>query len=66
MRGILFRKVQNGDEEVAQLVLPKTYKEDVLRGLHNDVWHPGIEKKRSVCSERDFSGLVCSATLSSG
>ena len=40
-RGILYRKLHANDEEIEQLVLPECYRGLVLRGLHNDVGHPG-------------------------
>ena len=43
-RGLLFRRVRDGEQEIQQLVLPLCYKQDVLKGLHDEVGHPGIER----------------------
>lgn len=53
-RGTLFRNVKNGDKVVEQLLLPEVYKEEVLRGLHNGVGHPGIERTVRLLRERLF------------
>lgn len=41
--GILFRKVLDGDEKIQQLVLPECYHQEVRRGFHDDMGHPGVE-----------------------
>jgi len=53
-RGILFRKVKNDTEEIEQLVLPEVYREEVLRGLHSDIGHPGTERTIRLIRERFF------------
>ena len=53
-RGILFRNVQDDDKVIEQLVLPAKYRKDVLRGLHNDVGHPGKERTMRLLKERYY------------
>ena len=58
-RGILFRKVQEGDRGTEQFVLPFNYKQEVLKGVHDDVGHPGIERTVRIIRERFFwPGMV--------
>jgi len=45
-RGILYRKSQDNEQEISQLVLPSVYRNQVLQGLHNDIGHPGKNKER--------------------
>jgi len=42
-RSILFRKVQDQDGDIEQLVIPRGYKDEVLNGLHYLVGHPRVE-----------------------
>ena len=53
-RGILFRNVKDEDREVEQLVLPQCFKEEVLRGLHSEVGHPGRERTLRLVRERFY------------
>lgn len=53
-RGILFRKVQQGEEILEQLVVPEGYRKEVLRGLHDEVGHPGIERTMRLLRERFY------------
>lgn len=54
IRGILYREMKDGDNTVEQLVLPKSYHNIVLQGLHNDVGHPGRDRTLSLVRERFF------------
>ena len=53
-RGILYRTIKDEGETVEQLVLPKCYRNDVLKGLHNDIGHPGRDRTVSLLRERFF------------
>ncbi|XP_060557360.1 uncharacterized protein LOC132717812 [Ruditapes philippinarum] len=53
-RGILFRETEQNDKTLDQLVIPEFYREDILRGLHNDVGHPGKERTLRLVKERFF------------
>ena len=53
-RGILYRTIKDEGETVEQLVLPKCYRNDVLKGLHNDIDHPGRDRTISLLRERFF------------
>ena len=53
-RGVLYRKVCETEEETHQLVLPECYKEEVLRGLHDHVGHPGVERTVRLLRERFY------------
>ena len=54
IRGVLYRKIVENEENKQQLVLPKVYIEEVLRGLHNDMGHPGREKTIALVRDRFF------------
>ena len=53
-RGILFRTVKNEDREIDQPVLPSKYRKETLQDLHNDVGHPGKERKFKLLRERFY------------
>ena len=53
-KGILYRTIKDEGETVEQLVLPKCYRNDVLKGLHNDIGHPGRDRTISLLRERFF------------
>ena len=53
-RGVLYRKIKDEEQETDQLVLPTKYKEEVLRGLHNDVGYPGRERTLKLARERFY------------
>ena len=53
-RVLLFRRVRDGEQEIQQLVLPLCYKQDVLKGLHDEVGHPGIERTTRLVREIFF------------
>ena len=54
-RGILYKEwKRKGMESIFQLVLPKCYKDQVLRGLHDDIGHPGRDRTTSLLKERYF------------
>ena len=53
-RGVLFREMEHNDSKVEQLVIPNCYKNDVLKGLHNDVGHPGKDRTLRLIRERFF------------
>nr|KAG5689435.1 hypothetical protein BaRGS_012257 [Batillaria attramentaria] len=53
--GLLVRKIQNTDtSQREQLVLPKMYTEEVLRRLHNDMGHFGVDRTMAMARERFF------------
>jgi len=53
-RGILFRKVQDQDVDIEQLVIPRGYKDEVLKGLHDQVGNPGVERTTRLLKERFY------------
>ena len=53
-RGILFRTVEDNGKEIEQLVVPYCYKEEILKGLHNDVGHPGQDRTIKLVRERFY------------
>ena len=53
-RGILYRKLHENEEEIEQLVIPECYRGLVLRGLHNDVGHPGRDRTDRLLRERFY------------
>jgi len=53
--GLLARTVHDPETKTKeQLVLPKRYKEEVLRHLHNDMGHLGVERTLTLARERFF------------
>ena len=53
-RGILYRTVKEEEIEIEQLVLPECYRKEVLKGLHNDVGHPGQERTIRLMRDRYY------------
>ena len=53
-RGVLYRKVQQEGGILEQLVLPECYRKEVLKGLHDDVGHPGRDRTISLIRDRFF------------
>ena len=53
-RGILFRVLKEEDSVIEQLVVPPCYREEILRGLHNDVGHPGQERTMRLIRDRFY------------
>ena len=45
-RGLLFRVICEGEKDVEQLVIPMNYRNDILKGLHNDVGHLRLLRER--------------------
>nr|XP_023659188.1 uncharacterized protein LOC111839473 [Paramormyrops kingsleyae] len=53
--GLLYRRSQRGSrDEKVQLVLPKRFQETVLRSLHDDQGHLGVEKTFELARSRFF------------
>jgi hypothetical protein len=53
-RGILFRNIKEEDKQIEQLVLPNCYKTEELKGLHNEVGHPGKERTMRLMRDRYY------------
>ena len=53
-RGLLFRVICEDEKDVEQLVVPMNYRNDILKGLHNDVGHPGKERTLRLLRERFY------------
>ena len=53
-RGLLFRVVREQEEEIEQLVIPLNSREEILKGLHNNVGHPGKERTMRLMRERYY------------
>ena len=54
VRGVLYREVNVDGESRQQLVLPSVYRTQVLKGLHDEIGHPGRDRTISLVSERFF------------
>lgn len=54
IRGVLYRIWKEGEHITYQLVLPEVYRPDVLKGLHNEIGHPGRDRTISLLRERYF------------
>ena len=53
-RGILFRNITDCEEVVEQLVIPTQYREDILKGIHDQSGHPGQERTLRLLRERYY------------
>ena len=42
--GILYRRCERGQDLILQLVLPFDYRETALKGVHEDLYHVGLEE----------------------
>jgi len=51
-RGAMYREVKTESETVSQLVLPKALKKEALRGIHDDIGHPGRDRTIALAKER--------------
>ena len=60
-RGLLFRVVREQEEEIEQLVIPMNSREEILKGLHNNVGHPGKERTMRLLRERYYWPGISSA-----
>ena len=54
LKGVLYRKVNIDGQERCQLVLPAAYVNDALKGLHNDIGHPGKGRTLSLLRDRFY------------
>ncbi|KAL5020795.1 hypothetical protein ScPMuIL_002122, partial [Solemya velum] len=54
IRGVLYRKTTVNGEEKKQLVLPQVYIEQALRGVHDNLGHPGRDRTLSLLRERFY------------
>ena len=52
--GILHRQIKLDGQVRHQMVLPSTYVQDVLYGLHTEVGHPGRDRTLSLIRDRFF------------
>lgn len=53
-RGVLYRKLEDGDIIREQLVIPQKFRQDILKGLHTDVGHPGRDRTLRLLRDRYF------------
>jgi hypothetical protein len=53
-RSILFREIEENEKKIEQLVVPECYKQDILKGMHTDIGHPGIERTTRLIRQRFF------------
>ena len=52
--GVLYRSRHLEDEIVEQLIIPDSCRIEVLRGLHNDMGHPGRDRMLRLMRERYY------------
>ena len=57
-RGVLYRKREDNGEEVHQIVLPAHCRSQAMKGLHDDVGHPGTDRTLSLLKERFYWPLM--------
>ena len=53
-RGVLYRKIHQEGKERFQLVLPRSFRQQALAGLHDDVGHMGIERTLNLVRDRYY------------
>uniref|UniRef100_A0A3B1IUI3 Gypsy retrotransposon integrase-like protein 1 n=3 Tax=Astyanax mexicanus TaxID=7994 RepID=A0A3B1IUI3_ASTMX len=51
---LLYRRTTRGGHEIFQLVLPKVYRDTVLRSLHDDFGHLGAERTTELVRDRFY------------
>ncbi len=54
IRGMLYREIQDNGETKRQLVLPAVYIEEVLKGVHDQMGHPGRDRTLSLLRDRFY------------
>ena len=53
--GVLYRVRENPDgEKIRQLILPEKYQREVMKSLHDDTGHLGIERTTELVRERFY------------
>ena len=53
-RGVSFRILKEDDKEIERLVIPKCYREEILKGLHDDGEYPGQERTIRLLREQYY------------
>lgn len=53
-RGVLYRKLEDGDIIREQLVIPQKFRQDILKDLHTDVGRPGRDRTLRLLRDRYF------------
>ena len=53
-RGVLYRHVKGDDGDKYQLVLPELYRQDALKGSHDDIGHLGRDRGIAILRERFY------------
>lgn len=53
-RGILYKKREDEGDAREQLVVPQCYREEILKGFHNDIGHPGKERTMTLRRNRYY------------
>ena len=53
-RGVLYRKRTENDGEVHQLILPLEFHNQVMKGLHDDIGHPGVDRTLGLIRQRFY------------
>lgn len=51
-RGALYKENNVDGEQQSQMVLPYSFRKEALRGLHDDVGHPGRDRTLALARER--------------
>jgi len=54
IRGVLYREIVEDGKNKKQLVLPAFYVEQALKGVHDDMGHPGRDRTLSILRDRFF------------
>jgi len=53
-RGILYRLVKQHGNDLYQLVLPSKYRQFAIKGSHDEMGHPGVDRTMSVLRDRCY------------
>jgi hypothetical protein len=51
-REALYREVTADGQTTSQLVIPSSLRKEALRGIHDDVGHPGRDRTMALANER--------------
>jgi hypothetical protein len=54
IKGVLHRKTLLDNKDKLQLVLPASHRDAAIKGLHDDVGHPGVERTTDLVRQRFF------------
>lgn len=62
-KGLLYRIIQISGKEVCQLILPEQYRHLVLKAMHDDIGHFGVDRVMDLIKDRFYwPRMACEIT----